>query len=330
MGVFDKVLHFICLPLVALSFLITPLTNDSRIYLGVEHIAATYFPFPQGIDLAWEIKPISNRLINYLFYKVGTFFVSFDNHFWFGVSVKLTALILIVAVAWYFSRVIRVPLTFATVFITLTTMANFCTLQAEYWGVVFALLCIALIYKETRLSLFAAGLILPFMALFKGVTSLLVITVFCAVFLLKEKPFEGIRQYLTLYRPVAAGMFFSLAFLIAAQLTIWPHMVSDAIMSPYLAHAANLGAFVWILGFVMQFIVLPFYLPAFAIGVVIGFYYLARIKYLNNAHITTAYAAMWVTPAIMVFLQGEFFVYQFIGFAVPVVVTLVLAERCVS
>ena len=69
--------------IVSYCFCIIPLTNDARIYLGVEHIAANYYPFPQGIDLAWEIKPIFNRVINFVLYKIATLFVPFEDHFLF-------------------------------------------------------------------------------------------------------------------------------------------------------------------------------------------------------------------------------------------------------
>lgn len=325
---FSRILHFIALPIVALSYIITDLTNDARIYLGVENIAANYFPFPQGIDLAWEIKPIMNRLINYVFYKIATFFVPMESHFWFGVAIKLMALAIIVAVACYFARQIKIPYTFAIVFLTLTTCANFFILQAEYWAIIFSFLCIALMIKKTPLRFFAAGFLIPVITLFKGISGLMLIPILCAVFLLDDKPFVGIRQYIVDHRYFILGSFVSASLFIAAQLTIWPHMLSDIIMSPYLANAGLLQPHEAFFRFIFQFILLPLYFPIMAVGIAFGIYYVIRVRYLNDKWYTLAYAAMWLVPVLILIPQGEYFMYQFEAFAIPAVVTMILSERC--
>ena len=325
---FKRILYFIVLPVVSISFIITSMTNDLRIYLGVENIATHYFPFPQGVDLAWEIKPIMNRLINYIFYNIATSFVPLEDHFWFGVAVKSMALVIIALIAWYFSRQINIPYTFAIVFMTLTTCANFFIMQAEYWSVAFSFFCIALLVKKTPLRFFVAGCLIPVITLFKGISGLMLIPILCAVFLLDDKPFEGIWQYVRSYKWFIAGFFAASTIFLIAQFTIWTHIISDAIMSPYLANAGLLTADCAIVRFIMQFVLLPLYFPIMVIGITFGFYYIVRLKYLNDRYSTIAYILMWVVPILILIPQGEYFMYQFEPFGIPAVITLILSERC--
>ena len=60
--IFDFILYFMVIPYVAISFCLTRLTNDSRIFLGVEAIADNYYSLPYGFDAAYEVKPVGNRI----------------------------------------------------------------------------------------------------------------------------------------------------------------------------------------------------------------------------------------------------------------------------
>ena len=49
-SIFEKILYFIFFPLVALGAIVSPLTNDVRIFYGVEYLDWKYLPnFPSNI-----------------------------------------------------------------------------------------------------------------------------------------------------------------------------------------------------------------------------------------------------------------------------------------
>jgi hypothetical protein len=298
--------------------------------LGVANIATHYYPFPQSIDLAWEIKPVINRLINYILFNIANTFVPMENIFWFGVAIKTLGLIIVVIVAWYFAKQIRLPYTFAITFLTLTTMANFFIMQAEYWALVFSILCISLILTKSPYKIFVAGCLIPVITLFKGISGLMLIPILCAVFLLEDYRMETIQKYIWDLRYFIAGFIFSGLIFLILQLTIWPHIYSDAVMSAYLANAGRLPLLAAFIRALTCFITLPLYLPIMGLGVVFGVYFIARLKYLNDRWVTIAYILMWITPIIILIPQGEYFMYQFTGLAIPAITTLILSERCLQ
>src|SRR5512138_3922360 len=103
---YKRLFYFILFPLISLSYILVPITNDGRIYIAVEYIADTFYQFPYGFDLAWEIKPMANRLMAWVLYKLATMVVPFTDMVAFGVAVKFFALCFVVAGLWYFSRAV--------------------------------------------------------------------------------------------------------------------------------------------------------------------------------------------------------------------------------
>lgn len=324
-------------PIVALVYLILPLTNDARIYLGVEHIAASYYPFPQGIDLAWEIKPIANRLTNYFLYKAATLFVPFEDHFLFGVAVKLLVLAVIVTIAYYFSRKVAVPYGFFLIFYTFTTMANFCVLQAEYWAALWAVLAIAMLQGRAREAFFCAGALVVWIFLLKGITGLLLVPILCGAYLLfiyndPERTVFFImncRWNMALLKRLdlfIAGFVSAAAVFVCLWLTVWPHMLSDMLLSPQLARVGMVGPVNLIVWFVAQLILSPLYIPVLLIGIVFGaIFFFAWVRH-QDTDIRVAYELMWLVPAVIVIAQGEMFLYHYLAFVPSAVVTIVLCE----
>jgi hypothetical protein len=323
-------------PIVAFFYLIVPITNDSRIFFGVEHIAASYYPFPQGIDLAWEIKPIGNRLVNFILYKIATLFVPFDNHFLFGVAVKLLTLLAIIAVAWYFARIVAEPYSFLLVFYTFVTMANFCTLQAEYFAVLLSVLAIALIVSRSYVGLFAAGMLFILIFFIKGITGLLVVPILCGAYLLMAEPDFLSQDY---YEPWLE--FFSPSWVLAWLLGVftvslvfflmwlwyWPNMVADILLSPHMARVGQAPILNLIMWFFAQLIVAPLYMPVLFIGFIFGaILFFAWVRF-QGWRLGAAYLLMWLAPLAMVIMQGEVFLYHYLVFVPAAVVTVALCVR---
>jgi hypothetical protein len=324
---------FACLA--SIAYLIIPLTNDARIYLGVEHIAASYYPFPECIDLAWEIKPIANRLINYVLYKIGILFVPFDNHFLFGVAVKCISLIVVILVAYYFYRVVRGKYTFLLVFFAFVLMANFCILQAEYWAVLFAVLAVAMLISESKFAWYLAGAAIGWIFMIKGITGLLGIPIVCGAYLLMLReddldPFQFIdaavggikRAFFSLLGFFSIGSLFFVMWL-----TYWPNMISDILLSPRLARVGMVGPVNLVVWFFAQLIMSPLYIPVLVIGFIFGaIFFFAWVKG-QGFDVKVAYLLMWISPAAIVVVQGEMFLYHYLAFVPSAIVTIVMCDR---
>ena len=324
--ILDTFIYFITLPLVVISYIFCPLTNDARIYLGVEHIAATYYPqFPQNVDLAWEIKPIANRMINYILYEIVNSVTPFINlnHFWFEFGIKLVAAIITLAVCWYFARQFKdvpyiLPLTICAFF----TPLNFSILQAEYWAVLFTMLAIALMLTDKPRNDALAGFMMVVVFLFKGITGLLIVPVLCAVWFFRNDTFKDkLRYFLPGY---AAG--FILFYL--TTLTWWPRQIPDMIMAAKMAHVGFWSLETLIENMIYNLLVVYLYIPIICVGVVAGliiyWYIIGTRRWID----ILIFLALWASCLAIIFIQSEFFMYHYIVLLVPSMISIImLADR---
>ena len=88
------VITFIILIPFSFSYLISPLNDDTRIYQGVASLTDYFGSFPANINNAWEIKPIANRGINYILYKISTLFTTVTTPE-YEIVIKLLSLIIV-------------------------------------------------------------------------------------------------------------------------------------------------------------------------------------------------------------------------------------------
>jgi hypothetical protein len=320
-------------------FLVIPLTNDARIYLGVEHIAASYYAFPQGIDLAWEIKPIANRLTNFILYKIATFFIPFDDHFLFGIAVKAVALISIIFVAWYFAREIRGKYTFFLVFFSFTAIANFCILQAEYWAALCSLLAIAMLVSDSRSAWFGSGALLIWIFLLKGITGLMAIPILCGAYLLLGwyeeylDPLDGTVIYDGIIGRsgfLVAGCCSAVVVFLTGSFLWWPHIISDMFLSPHLARVGMVGPVNIVVWFFAQLVMSPLYIPVIFIGVVFGAIFFFAWVRRQECFTRLSFGLVWIVPALIVMIQGEMFLYHYLVFVPASIVAIVMCERMSS
>lgn len=307
-------------PFISLCYILTPLNNDIRIFFGVSHLAANYFPFPESIDLAWELKPVGNRLINFILYKIATSFVPFSDRFGFTAIVKFVSLIAIIIVAWYFSRKVNVHYSFFLVFYSMITLAIVCMMQAEFWAALVAILAIASILSDKYYSNVFAGGLLVFLPLIKGITGLMIVSVICGAYLLDP------RVRVKIFK-VFFGILVSCMIVIDTAFTIWPNMISDTLMSPILAQVGMRSLFEHVAYFLMYFYLSPICIPVLFIGFIFGaILFFARIKQ-EPLKIRLAYGLMWIAPVIIVFVTGEMFLYHYLVFVPPAIVSIILCER---
>jgi hypothetical protein len=318
--VFDALLYFIILPFTAISFVLTPLTNDTRIFLGAEAIADTYYKLPYGWDAAYEVKPIGNRILNWVLYKVANAFVPFTSNDYthFGWAVKITALIILVLCCWYISRKIKFPYALPFLFMAFACQGNFGILMSEWFAVLFSLVAVALCFEENRNWQYVAGALCLCVALLKSITVMMAIPVICAVLLLGGT----IDWKKTIAGYITAG----LAFFVAC-LTIWPYSISDMLMSRLIAHVGMYDYHTLIQWFWLTQArsnlpeVLWRYIPAIDVGIIfcvlLALYYRKKSDWKQTALL----ALLWVVPCAIVFIQSEFIVYHYIVILFAAIVT---------
>jgi hypothetical protein len=321
--VFDALLYFIILPLTALSFVLTPLTNDSRIFIGAEAIADTFYKLPYGWDAAYEVKPIGNRIVNWVLYKVANAFVPFTSNDYthFGYVVKLTALIILIACCWYISRRIKFPYVFPFLFIAFACEANFGIMMSEWFAVLFSLVAIGLCFEKNRNWQYVAGAICLCVGLLKSITVLMVIPVICAVLLL-----GGTIDW---KKAIAGYLVAGITFLIAC-LTVWPYSISDMLMSRMIAHVGMYDYTTLLQWFWMTQarsnlpLQLWLFVPAIAIGIVACGFMLLYYSKKRDLTKTMLIGMMWAVPVAIVFIQSEFIIYHYIVILLAAIVSVAL------
>ncbi len=319
--IFDSILYFIVIPYVAISFCLTRLTNDSRIFLGVEALADNYYSLPYGFDAAYEVKPVGNRILNWILYKIANVFVPFvDNHYdWFGISVKILALIILVVCCWYISTKIRFPYSFPILFLGFACQANFGIMMSEWFAVLFSLVAVSLCMDGSKTHTFIAGMVMVGVGLLKSITSLLLIPMICSVYLLNKK--------LKLSYLISGCITASSTFLILC-LTIWPFSIGDMLMSRLIAHVGmydlvTMFQWFWLTQTTTSFpVAMLTYIPMIIVGLtafgILACIYISIKKYYKLLLLLL----MWVVTAVIVFIQSEFIVYHYLVFLFPAIISI--------
>jgi hypothetical protein len=327
------------------------MTNDTRIFLGVEAIADRFYPFPYGWDTAYEVKPIGNRIWNWAFYKFANFFVPMaSNHYMeFGWFVKGLALVVLILCCWYISKRIIFPYAFPILFLAFACEANFGLLMSEWWGALFALVGVAMImdakpsYKpplgyldkgsywkdalrENGLP-FLAGALFIFIGLLKGITILFIIPCICAIYLL---------GYKIKWVPAITGFLSGGFAFLACCFTIWPYALSDILLSRLVAHVGQYDPITLIYWFwITQArtnlpMVMWVYIPAEFIGTIAGIWVTMHYYSKGNYKNLLLFSVMWVSTLAMVFIQSEFIVYHYCVLLVPSVISIAILLKSIK
>ena len=309
---FDFIFYCFIFPLTGISFVLTPLTNDVRIFIGVEYIADKFYQIPYGFDLAWEIKPIGNRIVNWIMYKLASPFASINNPFWFGVSVKVFALIAVIVVSLYFADAVKSQYAFELAVISMTAIGNISVLQAEWWAVLLALVCVGLLLNDRPILV---GLLFVGIFLLKGITILMIIPILCAAFILKDKKLPEQFGGMYLGAMIGIGMFSILS------IVFWKHTISDMLMSAPVAY----------IGFVPVTTLIKFaaggipfsvaQMPVVAAGIIAA---ICCIIYRRNI---IAMFFLWILPLITIVLQPELMIYHYFLLTIPAIATILAVEE---
>lgn len=316
---FENILLSIIAAYVSFCFITAKFTNDVAIFMGVENIADKFYPFPQGIDLAWEAKPIGNRIINYLILKAAEVFVPFSDAVNFVVVAKAIALAVLIIVAAYVAYVLGGRYTFWVIFFAFTTCCNFCIMQAEWWAVLLSLAALACLMHDNPHAPYIAGFLFIFVGMIKGITAFLFIPVVCGVYLLGKPQQNAMVK-------VLCGVLATTVAVCIAQLTIWPNMLPDLLLAPAITGMGRLGVYDQTLMFVGQSITSLIYIPV----LIIGFGSAAILLYsgyFKEWKPLAIFSVMWLSVMALVFIHSEFFAYHFFIYVIPSIVTIVLGLR---
>ena len=306
------------LPVVAIGAILSPLTNDVRIFYGVEYLDWKYIAdFPSNINYFFEIKPIMNHCISYFLVVVTNFLIPFENHFAQEILIKTIAVAFAIFACWIFSRnVLKIKYGFLLCFFGTMCVLNVNTLQAEWWSLFLVMIATALLVEENKWLHYVSGILLMLAFLTKGTTVSLVISGICALIVLNYKV-DWVR--------VTTGFIATGGLFLLANFTIWKTLVSDIILAPQLSHVFEYSMTGQAIAIVVATIIaVSIYIPCAGIG---GTYGLVWLKsHLKDPRVY-AFLSMWCIVFFITWVQNESFAYQFYPLVLPAIVSLVLFEK---
>jgi len=309
-----KTILYALLGLSSFSFLLNPLTNDFRIYQGVARISSYYPDAITGLDLAWEIKPVANRGLNYILYQVANAVAVFGTPE-YELCVKLLSLGIVLAICWYFGRQLKNEMLFPLSAFLLLSTSNFIVGQAEWWAVLFSLLAIALFLADHKYLWCLGGVVVTLIFAFKGITILLIIPIIVALFLYRKD---------WLVRLVYGGVASVVALLIL--IVTFPHMLSDMILSAYIARVGLYSTENLLFSGVLNGVASLYLIPGILGGTLAGIITLPRVLKQPRFKML-AIIGMWITCFAIICIQSEFFVTHYIVLLLPIIITLPLLTR---
>ena len=309
-------IYLFILPITSLSFILTPLTSDATVFIGIEYIADHFYPLPAGWDAIWEIKPMGNRLLNWALYKIGSVVVPLDNPVMFSIVIKIIALVAVLIVSYYFSIRINIQYSFPLTVLAFIAVGGISTLQPEWWSSLAGVLAISFLLTDNKYLHLITGFLFAAMGSLKGISVLVVIIVLLAVYLLKP----GTRYH---WKYIAAGFFGTIIISLLIALALFPHAYTDILMS---AEVDRIGYYSWPLVVVIALettFSCTTQMPVACCGIfcaIAWFFKKGGVDYTR----TLAMAGMWAAAFLALVVQGELLLYQYYYFTLPGLVTILL------
>lgn len=310
----EWIISFIVLLPVSISFILSPLTNDSKIYQGLAKMSDYFGSFPANIDLVWEPKPISNRMINYILYKISSIFTTFGTPE-YEMMIKLLSLIIVIVICYYFSTKINKKYIFLLITMSFITTFNFVSIQAEWWACLFAFLSLGLFLTEKSSNHYLAGAIVTVIFLFKGITILLVISIACALYLMKPNWFNRLKYG-------ALGSILFLWFILVWN--AFKNIIPDLLLSSKIARVGHLDIFTMIIQLIYNTFNIYLYIPIVICGIAAAFILFYTMMKSKDLKSVVVFILMWASAFFIVFMQSEFFVYHYVVLLVPSIITIIL------
>jgi hypothetical protein len=266
-----------------------------------------------GLDQAWEIKPPGNRILFYLLSKIPG--EGMQYQIVMKAVVAIAAILIIAYFAYQISRKMDIDydIVFILSFLGVFAISDYVMLEVEWFCVLLMMLMIALWLSDEWLLWELAGLLTLPLFLMKGISVFYIITVFAIVHLLDKRTFTDDIAFYT-------GAFWAALAFIVLQLTVFPHMLSDMILSS-LTGVISYDIVTSITRFFTMTITSYMFIPVIATGLAL----LLLVYYYDVlAHPKSFFWILvaWGSAAAIPFIQGEYFQYQYAGMIIPAIVTI--------
>lgn len=317
------VLTIVTLPITIYSYLMGGFTVNTHIFFGAAKLVDFYGAFPSNVDMSWESRSISNRMVFYGLYKL--FEPLKNNDFMFQIGTKAAVAVVILCVCAYFAWMIcrkcehlNVYAVFLISTLSFFTLHAGCILEAEFFAALGAIFSMGLLLSESKWANGAAGIILAGTFFFKGLTGMMIPVVLISCFLFDK---ENILKKL---KHVLSGMVASGVTLAVSWYLWFPNFIPDILYSFEIVNAPGNNLIVRTYWLIIASSIPVWYIPIVCMGVIASVYiiwgYVRSKKYL----MVTSVIILWVLATINVVIQGEFIPNHFTLCIVPSIITIML------
>jgi len=312
---FEYLISLLILIPVSLVFILKEFSNDVRTYQGVARLTDYFGAFPSNVDLAYESKPIANRLLNYILYKVSSLFTTFGSPE-YEMLIKFIAVICVIIICYYFSTKIKTKYIFLLSSLAFLTPLNFTTLVPDWWSPLFALLALSLFLTDNQRNHYLAGIIITIICLLKGPTIILVIPIACSLYLLNKK--DWIQS---LSRGAIGSFLFLLIILLCG---VFKNIIPDMLILGSYGHLGSYNISEIILGFtkilIPTFLFIPIIIVGFISALIIYFNFI-KTKQFKKLLI---FVMMWISVIFYICIQNMFFPYHYMSLVLPSLLSIII------
>lgn len=298
--------------------------NDVYTFLGSSILADKLGSFPANLDIAWETRPVGNRLIFYVLYKLAEPF--YGNDFLFCILTKIIVAAVILIISWYFAlqvnRYLKQPHKYAVFLLTalsLFTMHLMLLLTTEFFAVVIAFLAIALLISDKKHANIISGIMMVLIILLKIVT-ITFIPVIILAYLLITQDITKQKIYLCIIGFLGALTAFTLMCI------IWfKNFISDTLLMLVLNNpGTGISMFVRVYRLFSTGFSIWWFLPITSIGVIAGVLVFHEYTQRDSKTNLILFSFLWICPLVLVFIQSSWAAYQYAGLAISSVISIIL------
>lgn len=310
----ESIISILILIPVTLIFIFKEFSNDARTYHGVARLTDYFGSFPTNVDLAYESKPIGNRILNYILYKISSLFTSFGTPE-YEIVVKIISVICVLLICYYFSTKFKEKYIFLLSSLAFLTPLNFTLLVPDWWSPLFGLLALSLFLTNTPRNHYLAGMIITIICLLKGPTIILVISIACALYLLKK---ENWIQSLT--RGAISSILFLLFILLCGFFT---NIIPDMLILGKYGHLGYYNIPEIMLGFTQILIPTFLFIPILIAGFISGIFLYYKFIRSRDPIKLILFGLMWASTIFYICIQNMFFPYHYMALAFPSLISII-------
>lgn len=331
---FSRVIIVVVLAIAWITFIMTPLTNDIKVFSASAR-QASFINKGLLYDAynAWELKSVFSRVVMYFIYKCAIVFsefgtLQFERMVAFVYSV-LAGLICMVA-AYLLDEAKRFEnfVLFVLTFLLTQTCAH---MQVEMTGVLLLILAFA-IYANARknkqnqlLKVFLSGIIIGSLFFFK---SILIIMSVCFVAIISIWNLQkGYSLSWKRFWTLVSGSVTTILIGFVSIIIINPNEIEDILNASIFQNTlfSGEGISLYILGkFIYSFIYACFRFPMVMLGLCLAACNLVNEIKNKNHFLIFMHILVWMIPALFIVVSNKYFPYHFYIFAFSAVMEIII------